>query len=197
MNEKFSLLNGAEIKFTSNGITYKKGDKLIFIKFKNPEDKIFVSLVLLSANEKNLSSALELYGKFKIVREIKETIIVGSRSSDKNALRKYEDIKFVINPKPESPIITSLKYAISSVSNFSRYIIVCPVSKKTLESEDLSKFIEETINKNLKFSVPLLYGKRFHPVMIAKSEFEKIRRIRKEQGLKYLSKKLFTEVEII
>gem|GEM_PF-6595454 len=196
MNEKLLLMNGAEIKFTSIGITYSDNGKLILIKFKDPGTEMFVSLVLLAANEERLSRALKLYRKFKSVSEIKETIIVGNRLSDKNILRAYNDIKFVINPKPESPIITSLKYAISSVSNFSKYIIVCPVSKRTLESKDLSKFIEKTINKNLKFSVPLINKKRLHPIMIRRSEFEKIRRIRKEQGLKYLSKKLFTEVEI-
>ncbi|MCD6426485.1 MAG: NTP transferase domain-containing protein [Caldisericaceae bacterium] len=196
MNEKLLLMNGAEIKFTSIGITYSDNGKLILIKFKDPGAEMFVSLVLLAANEERLSRALKLYRKFKSVSEIKETIIVGNRLSDKNILRAYNDIKFVINPKPESPIITSLKYAISSVSNFSKYIIVCPVSKRTLESEGLSKFIEKTINKNLKFSVPLINKKRLHPIMIRRSEFEKIRRNRKEQGLKYLSKKLFTEVEI-
>lgn len=189
-------MNGAEIKFTSNGITYSDNGKSILVKFKDPGTEMFVSLVLLSAKEKNLSQALKLYKKFKSISQIKETIIVGNQLSDKNTLKAYNDIKFIINPKPETPIITSLKYAISSVSNFSKYVIVCPVSKRTLESKDLSKFIEKTINKNLKFSVPLVNKKRLHPIMIRKSEFEKIRRIRKEQGLKYLSKKLFKEVEI-
>ncbi len=196
MNESIKLLDGTELLFTNSKLIVKSGEKTTEIIFKDPGREIFISLILLSANEKNLAGAVSLYKLYKTIPQIKETIVVGNKTQNKKALRAYEDIKFVVNPKPDSPIITSVKYAISCISNFSQYALVCPVNKKNIEPEKLIEFMSNVVKNEFGFSVPLINKKRFHPVMIKNSEFDKIRKVRKEQGLKYFSKILFKEVEL-
>ncbi len=196
MSRTVKLLNQKEIIFANHSIIVKFRNKIIESEFKNPGSNLFISLVLLSANEQNLSRAITLHKYYKEIPHIKETIIVGNKFHNKKTLIKYDNIKFIINPKPESPIITSVKYALSCISNFSHYALICPVNKKIVNQEKLFEFIQTATEKELGFSVPIVNQKRFHPIMIKRSEFIKIRKIRKEQGLKYFSKILFKEVQL-
>ena len=188
------LLNNAELFYKTDGIYFVYKRRKAVIHYVNPGEYPYFSLVLLSAQEEKLDRAKEIFDMYKDLPIIKETVVVGNVFQNTEQIKGIRNLKFATNKKINSPIITSVKYGLSCVSAFSKFAIITPVSKKQIKKEFLERFMKVVWKKQVDFAVPVINKERMHPIIIKYTEFDKIKRIRKEQGLKYFSKRSFKEV---
>lgn len=191
---KITLLNGIRMQFQAEGISFSYKSNHIFKPYTNPRDYPYFSLILLSAQEGSLRSAVTIIRSYKNIPAIRETIIVGNEKQNLQDIAHFRNIKFTINNKKNSPIITSVKQGLFCISPFSQFAIITPVSKKQLDAKLLDKFLKTILDKHIDYAVPLVSNERMHPIVVSRNGFSRIKHIRKEQGLKYFSKILFKDV---
>ncbi len=191
-----TLLNKLKVRFSSEGINFSYEGKHTFKPYVNPGDYPYFSLILLSAQETSLQQAVKLIHSYKSIPAIREVIVVGNEKQDLQDIIHLQNVKFTINNKRNSPIITSVKQGLFCISPFSKFAIITPVSKNQLNANLLARFLKVILFKHIDFAIPLVSNERMHPIVISQSGFSRIKHIRKEQGLKYFSKILFKEVHL-
>ncbi len=195
-SRKIKLLDGTEVLFSGDGIEFARSGNAVRFSYCDPARFPYFSLVLLAAREQSLERALHILSLYGGIPEIREAVIVGNENQDLEIVKRLKNVKFIVGKKQDSPIITSVKYALSCVSNFSQFAIISPVSKQHISAEEMKKFIKIVLESKTAFAVPVAGGSRMHPLIVRSTEFPRIRKVRKEQGLKYLSKISFTEIKV-
>ncbi len=196
MGEIIKLENGLKMHFTSNNVVFYYKDFSGKINYAPKAKYAYFSLIILSANEKNLNRAKEILNQYSSIVSMKEVIIVGNAAQRAEEMKTDKLIKFIEHRKKRTPIITSVKEALSCISSFSMFAVVCPASKECIEKSKLENILKIAKGKEFEFIVPKNKGKRLHPVIINKKGFAKIKTVRKEQGFKYISRNFFKEVSI-
>jgi CTP:molybdopterin cytidylyltransferase MocA len=196
VERKIVLLNNIDVIYKNSGVEFAYKNKNVKIPYSNPSEYPYFSLILLSAQEDTLDRALNILNQYKSIPVIREIIIVGNKFQDTSNIAKYPEIKFITNKKYKTPIITSVKYALFCTSKFSDFAIISPVSKKQIDEKQLESFMKIVWKNQIDFSVPVINNERMHPIIVKHTEFEKIKKIRKEQGIKYFSKKMFKEISL-
>ena len=194
MAEKIKLLNNALIAFGNSGVNVSYYGDTLNVPYINPTGFGYFSLIILTAKESSLDRARKIITEYEELIPIREIIIVGNLSQKLENIQTAKQVKFFVHKKRKTPIITSVKEALSCISNFSQFAVICPANKMFIEKDKLEKMLKTVKNSNIKFAVPLVNGKRTHPVVISKGGFEGIKAVRKELGFRHISKKLFKEV---
>jgi hypothetical protein len=196
MAEKIELLNGAALYFKNTGVEISYEKNKFNIPYINLDGFAYFSLIILTAKENNLNKAKEIIAKYGDLVPIREIIIVGNTLQDPEEIETSKTIKFLVHKKKRTPIITSVKEALSCISNFSQFAIICPASKRCIEAENVEKMMKIALQSNQNFLVPSTNHRKAHPVIIRRDGFEEIKSVRKELGLKYISRKFFKEVSL-
>lgn len=196
MAEKVKLLNDAVLSFDNNGVKVSYDKKICGITYANPNRFAYFSLVILTAKENNLGRAKGIIAKYESLIPIKEIIIVGNLMQKPEGIRTSKTVKFLVHKKKRMPIITSVKEALSCISNFSQFAVICPANKECIKREVIEKIMKIAIKSGESFLVPSINNKKTHPVIITRKGFEELKSVRKELGLKYISKKFFREVAL-
>ncbi len=196
MGEIIKFENSLEVYFTRTGIAYHYKSHSGKINYFPAERYVYFSLIVLSAKEKDLERAREIINRYDGIASMREIILVGNANQQIQEIKTNKPIKFIEHRKKQTPIITSVKEALSCISNFSTFAVVCPASKECIEKSELESILKNAKGKEFEFIVPKAGEKRLHPVIIGKNGFAKIKAVRKEQGFKYISKNFFTEVGI-
>lgn len=190
------LINNLLLKFNKNGITLINGEEELF-QFKYallPQP--YFSLIILAATEENLvrvRKIIETYSKIPVIRE---TIVIGNEKQSLKEIKDLLDVKFTVNRIPFDPIATSLKKAISLLNNHSKFGIMFLANRNIFPLEDMNKLLHTVYRKKTNVAVPVKNGKRTHPIVFSRDALEKIKRIRKEQGVKYFIKNFGKEVAL-
>lgn len=105
---------------------------------------------------------------------------------------KCPDIYIIENEKFNQPLITSLKSAMSGLTD-EKYFIITFLSRITTKNELIK--IAETARKSVKgIIIPLKNDKPSHPIAFASIYKKYILSIRKEYGIPYLIKKFKTDI---
>ncbi len=196
MGEIIKFENGLKVHFTKTGIAYRYKSLSGKINYFPVEHYVYFSLIVLSAKEKSLERAKEIINRYESIVSMREIVLVGNANQQIQEIETNKPIKFIEHRKKQTPIITSVKEALSCISNFSTFAVVCPASKTCIEKSELKNILKNAKEKEFEFVVPKVQGKRMHPVIISKNGFAKIKAIRKELGFKYISKNFFKEVPV-
>ncbi len=197
MEEKINLLTkNLTIAFEDNGITLSSGRKnLSCFKYADIQTPYF-SLIILAGREKNLNRVKKIITAYSALPVIREVIVVGNESQSTDAIAELSDVKFTTNEKLNDPISVSFKKGVCLLSNYSEFSIMVFANREILPKEKMNKFMQMVYAKNIDVAVLVKKGKRTHPIVFSADAVQKIRKIRKEQGLKYFIKKFSKEVAL-
>jgi len=190
------LINNLMLGFSKDGITLIDGKKELFHFKYTLISQPYFSLIILAAGEENLvrvRSIIETYSKIPVIRE---TVVVGNEKQLLEEIPDLLDVKFTINRIPFDPIATSLKKAISLLNSHSEFGIMFFANRDIFPIEEMNKLMHTVYRKKINVAVPVKNGKRTHPVVFSRDALGKIKRIRKEQGVKYFIKNFGEEVAL-
>ncbi len=197
MDERIKILiNNLMLRFSKDGIKVTHGkEELLRFEYTLISQPYF-SLIILAAEEENLvrvRSIIETYSKIPVIRE---AIVVGNEKQSLEEITELSDVKFTINRIPFDPIATSLKKAISLLNSHSEFGIMFFANRDIFPIEEMNKLMHTVYRKKINVAVPVKNGKRTHPVVFSRDALGKIKRIRKEQGVKYFIKNFGEEVAL-
>ncbi len=197
MEEKINLsVENSKITFKNDGIILSSyGKKLSYFKYADIQTPYF-SLIILAGREKNLDRVKKIITEYSSLHAIKEVIVVGNESQSTDAIAELSNVKFTTNEKPDDPISVSLKKGICLLSNHSEFSIMVFANRKFLPKEKMNKFMQIVYSQNVDVAVLVEKGKRTHPIVFSTKALQKIRKIRKEQGIRYFIKKFSREVTL-
>jgi len=197
MEERVKILTrGLTVTFEKRGISlFNSGEKLYSFRYLSDKPPYF-SLIILAAGEENLvrvRKIIETYSKIPVIRE---TVVVGNEKQSLEEIPDLLDVKFTVNRIPFDPIATSLKKAISLLNSHSEFGIIFLANRNIFSVEKMDKLMHIVYKEKLEVAVPVKNGKRTHPVVFSRDALGKIKRIRKEQGVKYFIKNFGEEVTL-
>ncbi len=197
MEEKINLsVENSTITFKNDGIILSSyGKNLFYFKYADIQTPYF-SLIILAGREKNLKRVKKIITTYSALPVIREVIVVGNESQSTDAIAELSNVKFTINEKPNDPISVSVKKGICLLSNYSEFSIMVFANRKILPKEKMNKFMQIVYSQNVDVAVLIEKGKRTHPIVFSAEALQKIRKIRKEQGIRYYIKKFSKEVAL-
>ena len=197
MEEKINLLTGSStITFKNDGIILSSyGKKLSYFKYADIQTPFF-SLIILAGREKNLERVKKIITIYSALPVIREVIVVGNESQSTDTITELSDVKFTINEKPDDPISVSLKKGICLLNNHSEFSIIVFANRKILPKKKMNKFMQIVYSQNVNVAVLVEKEKRTHPIVFSTEALQKIRKIRKEQGIQYFIKKFSKEITL-
>ncbi len=195
MEERIKILVGnLLLGFNKSGIVLIDREKELF-RFKYATiPQPYFSLIILAAGEKNLvrvQRIIEMYSEIPVIREV---IVVGNEKQSLKEISGLLDVKFTVNRIPSDPIATSLKKAISLLNSHTGFGIMSLANRDIFPTEEMNKLIHTVYKRKIDVVVPVRNRKRTHPIIFSRNALEEIRKIRKEQGVKYFIRNFGKEV---
>ncbi len=197
MEEKITLLTeNSTVTFKNDGIILASyGKNLSYFKYADIQTPYF-SLIILAGREKNLNRVKKIITTYSALPVIREVIVVGNKNQSTDVIAGLSNVKFTINKKPNDPISVSVKKGICLLSNHSEFSIMVFANRKILPKEKMNRFMQIVYSQNVDVAVLVEKGKRTHPIVFSTEALQKIRKIRKEQGIRYFIKKFSKEVAL-
>ncbi|MBA3053094.1 MAG: hypothetical protein ABII20_07550 [Candidatus Omnitrophota bacterium] len=167
-------------------------------KFIAAGRKKLPALAVLGARDCGRKKALETASAVNSAGEhFSKIIFVYGPETEKYAgLFKTGETRIVCNEKPQMPIITSLKLAVSALSPGDDFLVFCFLSKPPAKNM-LGKMSRKTAlaRKNRKGIVITTVNKRpTHPVAMSKKYFKMLLSTRKELGIPYIIRKFQKDI---
>ncbi|MEA3312848.1 MAG: NTP transferase domain-containing protein [Caldisericota bacterium] len=197
MEEKINLLTeNSIITFKNDGIILSSyGKELSYFKYADIQTPYF-SLIILAGRERNLKRVKKIITTYSALSVIREVIIVGNKSQSTDVIAELSNVKFTKNEKPNDPISVSVKKGICLLSNHSEFNVIVFANRKILSEKKMNKFMHIVHSQNIGVAVLVEKGKRTHPIIFSTKALQKIRKVRKEQGIRYFIKKFSREVAL-
>jgi len=197
MEEKINLLTGSStITFKNDGIIFSSdGKNLSYFKYADIQTPYF-SLIILAGRERNLKRVKKIITIYSALPVIREVVVVGNENQATNAIAGLSNVKFVTNEKLNDPISVSVKKGICLLRNHSEFSIMVFANRKILPKEKMNKFMQIVYSQDIDVAVLVEKGKRTHPIAFSTEALQKIRKTRKEQGIRYFIKKFSREVAL-
>jgi len=156
------------------------------------------ALAVLGARDCGRKKALETAGAVSSAEKYFSKIIFvyGGKTEKYGGLFKAADVRAVFNGKPEMPIITSLKLAVTALSPDDDFLAFCFLSKPPAENvlRKMAKKISVARKKKKGIVITKVKGRPSHPVAMSKKYFKMLLSTRKELGIPYIIRKFKKDI---
>ncbi|MCD6311921.1 MAG: hypothetical protein J7M11_05630, partial [Elusimicrobia bacterium] len=156
------------------------------------------SLAVLGAKGCERKKALETAKAVSVAgKYFSKIIFVFGEKTEKYAeLFKAADVRAVFNFKPEMPIITSLKLAVTVLSPGDDFLVFCFLSKPPGKNilRKMAKKISEARKNKKGIVITKVKGRPSHPVAMSKKYFNMLLSTRKELGIPYIIRKFKKDI---
>ena len=156
------------------------------------------ALAVLGARACGREKALETAGAVSSSeKHFSKIIFVCGRETEKyGKLFKAVDVRRVFNEKPEMPIITSLKLAVTALSPGDDFLVFCFLSKPPAKNvlNKMAKRISVARKNKKGIVITKVGGRPSHPVAMSKKYFKMLLSTRKELGIPYIIRKFKKDI---
>ncbi|MEA2082514.1 MAG: NTP transferase domain-containing protein [Elusimicrobiota bacterium] len=170
----------------------------VYEKLISGEKEKLPSLAVLGARfcgrEKALETARAVSAAGKYFSKI--IFVCGEKTEKYAEFFKAADVRAVSNGKPEMPIITSLKLAVTALSSGDDFLVFCFLSKSASPAvlRKMAAKISVARKKKKGIVITKVKGRASHPVAMSKKYFKMLLSTRKELGIPYIIRKFKKDI---